>query len=252
MSGNYCKYCNRYFRFKDLYEQHTLTCEYFYKKHRDKDRENDVIEQLPSSQQQFKLIQEMYSKIISLEKEVKKLKQNNIVKKKKMILDFLNSESCAKPNLNFQNWVSSLQPTFENLHTTFDYDLIDGITQVFKGTFNTTVLPITCFSQKPGIFYIYTDRPSIGLGWRILTNDEFKLMIQKISHKFLQLFLQWQLENHDLLQSSNHWKDKNIEYMQKINGMGHVYEQRRLQDCKKWLFQNLNQDFCANIVYDIE
>ena len=68
MTHNYCDYCNRNFKFKDLYDQHTVTCEYFYKKKRDRDRETESFEQLPTQQELYKLVQNLQERISILEK----------------------------------------------------------------------------------------------------------------------------------------------------------------------------------------
>ena len=44
-SDNFCKYCNKEFNFKYLFERHIVTCEFFYQSRHRQDIENDYSEQ---------------------------------------------------------------------------------------------------------------------------------------------------------------------------------------------------------------
>ena len=61
-----------------------------------------------------------------------------------------------------------------------------------------------------------------------------------------QTFLQWQLENNELIQSSEEEKEKNISYMHKINGLGENYEQKRRNQLKNWIYSSFSKEFIVN------
>ena len=52
-----CMYCQRYFHFHDIYQRHVITCEFFYKGRKNRERIEDDNEVLPTPQEQYKLIQ---------------------------------------------------------------------------------------------------------------------------------------------------------------------------------------------------
>lgn len=253
MSNNYCKYCQRYFRFNDLYEQHNITCEFFYKKARERDREIDLQETLPSAMDQFHLIQHLALEVSRLKKQVERLQTNNIVKKKKMISEYINSEGFFKPQLTFDDWIKTFHTSFESLNYVFEGDLMDGIMHVLRSTMNQeTYPPLVAFHQKAQTFYVYTKDPKDDhrFLWRIMTQNEYEKMYNRIGHKLLQEFLKWQIHNADKINSDPDLKEKNISYMYKINGCGQSYEDRRRSEGKRILFQKIAQDFTQNVVYE--
>ena len=63
---------------------------------------------------------------------------------------------------------------------------------------------------------------------------------------FLQIFLQWQIENSELIQSSQEEKDKNISYMHKMNGLGDVDENKRRNQLKNWIYTSFSKEFVIN------
>lgn len=246
MSENYCKFCNRYFRYKDLFDQHGLTCEFLYRSEHERDRETDAHEVIPSGQNQYKLIQHLMLTVNRLTKDVERLKKNTIVRKKKMIMDYLNSTSYPKPPKPFEEWVLNLTTTAENLQYVFDGDLTDGIQDILRSHIAT--IPICAFHQKSATLYVFSSREN--MKWRIMTNDEFVRIIQLVSHKLLQEFLRWQIANEVHIQMNPTLKEKNIEYMHRINGISPGYEDKRRSECKKWLFDKLATDFTHNVEYE--
>jgi hypothetical protein len=246
MSENYCKFCNRHFRYKDLFDQHEPTCEFFYRSEREHDRETDATEVLPSNQNQYKLIQHLMLTVNRLTKDVERLKKNTIVRKKKMIMDYINKASYPKPPKPFEEWVLNLTTTPVNLQCVFDGDLTDGIQDVLRSHMET--IPICAFHQKSATLYVFSSREN--LKWRIMTHDEFERIMQQASHKLLQEFLRWQIANEVHIQMNPTLKEKNIEYMQRINGISIRYEDKRRSECKKWLFDKLATDFTHNVEYE--
>lgn len=240
MAYNYCKYCNKYFHFKDLFDQHVVTCEYFYRSKRQKERELDSIEILPSGQEQFKLIQHMFVKMKSLENEVMKLRIENGVRKRKYILELLNQNEYSKPPLSFEQWYKTLVIQEKHLKRIFDGDVCDGIKSLLNDYITFNNIPICSFKQKQNTIYIYTNEESPK--WIILQHDVFDIWYRHMNHLFLQAFLQWQMDNSDLIQSSEEERDKNISNVHKINGLSDNYEQKRKQGLKKWIYDKIAKD----------
>jgi len=74
--------------------------------------------------------------------------------------------------------------------------------------------------------------------------------MNRVSHKLLQEFLRWQDVNEVHIRSNPTLKEKNLEYMQRINGISPGYEDKRRSECKKWLFDKLATDFTHNVEYE--
>jgi hypothetical protein len=245
-SLNYCKYCDKYFHFKDLYDQHVITCEYFHRSRRQRERQEDAIETLPSAQEQFKLIQHLALKIHHLENEVHKLKINTGVRKRRLILDILNHHGSPKPPTLFRDWYKSMLVTTEHLEALFDHDLIDGIKSLLAVYLRQKdcVIPIVSFHQKMNTVYIYDhfeeddDEPR----WILMEHPVFQQWINHLNHLFLQCFLKWQLEHAHVIRADENEKEKNIANMHKINGLGERYESKRRQQLRKWVYETVAKD----------
>lgn len=248
-----CNFCNQYFHFKDIYEQHTVTCEYLYRNRRQRDREIDSHEILPSPQEQFKLIQYLTFKVSSMEKEIIKLRGSAATKQRKVISEWINNPQRVKPTVSFQDWGKMTITTFEHLYHVFEYDITEGMKFCFREYFKlNTPIPICAFIQKPGTIYIWTTCDSSDeLQWRIMDSITYTKWIDRVAHRFLEIFLKWRLENAQQICLTEEEKDKNISNLRKINGLGQSYEDKRRNELRKWVFDHIAQDFIHNIEYEI-
>jgi len=250
---NYCAFCDRHFRFKDLYDQHTLTCEFFFRRRSVREREFDAYEQLPSAQEQYKLIQHLSVQVAKLQKEVISLKGSVITRKKKVILEWLHSPSCPLPTIAFEDWIRATPVDTADLEKVFEGDLTDGMLHCLKNIFvaGTTALPIRAFTQKPGTIYIWAKSPTTDIvDWRILDADTFERWIKRLAHRFLQEFIKWQMIHSERIHSTDEEKEKNIASMRKINGFSKIHEDRRRGELRRWLFGALAQDFAQMVEWD--
>ena len=240
---NNCVNCNRQFRFKDLYDQHAVTCDFLFKSRKEKDRETDAFERLPSPHEQYKLIQNLYLQINKLQKEVESMRGQVVVRKRKEIIDFLQSKSNPIPVMTFLEWSKTVVISKEMLETVFVKSLNDGIRESITNFVIIDNPPIRAFSQKKGTIYIYEkmEGESEKSCWRVLSIDEFDRWIDRIMHKFLQVFVTWQLEHMKVLNSNDEQKDKNLEYMQKINGNGQT-DDRRKNELRKWFYETFKTE----------
>lgn len=245
---NFCKYCNKYFHFKDLYDQHVITCEYFYRSKRQKDREDDYIEKLPSAQEQFKIIQHLTLTVKRLEQDVARLKINAGTRKRKVVLDFLNNPVNPKPQVLFEQWFKNIVIEETDLYFVFNGDINNGIMNVLNRyikNFNRNT-PICSFKQKENSIYIWTtkynnseiDKPI----WILLDHNIYQKWVQDLTHKFLGVFCKWKSDNEILLQSNELEKEKYILYMHKIHGLDENNEKKRRAVLHKWIYNELARD----------
>ena len=258
---NYCTYCNRYFRFKDLFDQHVVTCEYFYRSRRQKDRDIDLQEILPSGQEQYKLVQHLLNRIVKMEKEIIQLKGSVSTRKRKVVMQWLNSPACPKPTAIFNDWIKTIPISEADLQRVFDGDLAEGMKHCLANYFDennqaclippVSLIPLRAFTQKQGIIYIWTSDQN-GNKWTAMTPEMFERLTNRLAHRFLQEYLKWQMANSERISSNEQDKERNIDYMRKINGSGKAHEDRRYSDLRKWLYNKLAKDFTDLLVeYDV-
>lgn len=72
-----CIYCEKTFSFQDLYEKHHIVCEFFYQGRRQRHRNIECIEKIPSAQELFELVQHLALKNKMLIERVTRLETNN-------------------------------------------------------------------------------------------------------------------------------------------------------------------------------
>ena len=252
MDNNYCGYCDRHFKFKDLYDQHMVTCDFFHKKKKARDREVDCIEKLPSQQEMYKLVQHIAVQCNKLQKEVEKLKANSSISCKKAVLETLNSPLSRPPLQTYQEWIKSFSISTYYLERVFKENITEGIKLVLSDRIKKETkenIPIRSFKQKPTNLYIYSqaspdselDRPY----WRLMSVDDYDRMINLLLHQFIVEFTNWQDDNCEVLESSEKEKDKNIMYMMKIHNIKTNEEKQKLE-IRKWIYSNFENDL--NIV----
>jgi len=235
MTTNYCDYCSRHFKFKDLYDQHVITCEFFYKKKRIKDRELDTFEHLPTQQELYKLVQHLTLQCCQLQKDVEKLKKTNNSRTKKNILDVLNSATIYPTN-SFEEWVMikrDIKP--EYLECVYKEDLIAGIKMYIVDLIESenTNMPMRTCAEKPNTLYVYSGVESQSPSWKTMTNDQFERWVTRVSHRFLQEYSNMQQANIDKIYSNEDENEKNIIFMMKITG-GKMSFERRCSEIKKF------------------
>ena len=253
--GGSCIYCNRLFHHRDLFDQHVITCEWFYKRRRDHTRELELYEPLPSPQESYRLIQHLALQVSKLQREVLHLRQVTITRKRKIIMDWLQSPSNPVPAMSFLEWIKQIPVQLEHLQTVFRVDLIEGMKQSINAYLSTSIndlIPICAFRQKSGTIFIYspTGEDSTSCKWHIMSGDEFDRWIDRFGNRFLQVFLQWQIDNSSIIRSTEEEKEKNIENMRRINGLSKSYEDRRRSELRKWLFSRLETDFARMVEYE--
>lgn len=253
--AHYCIHCSRNFKFKNLYDSHVLTCEFFHKPRRERIREIESFERLPNPQEMYKLIQHLMSETAQLKQEVAKLKISANVRKTRLIVDWLNSPKNPVPEKTFQEWYKSIVVLRTYVEHVYNSDLAEGIKMMINEalTDKTQLLPIRAFTNKPNVIYIYSHkRPEESQGdatlenewtkeWTAISTADFEKWISYLSRIMLREFCVMQKENMVKIFSNDDEKEKNIVFMMKMNG-GKTSDEQRAREIKKWLFTKLEQN----------
>jgi hypothetical protein len=270
MNDLYCKYCNNTWKYKKEYEKHLACCEYFYNYRRNpKPEMDDYGGKLPTQKELFRFVQELSLKCSRLEQDVARLKNNVSTRQKKVIVDCLNHPEQI-PDNTFMEWWKGVTLHFTSpvqeydaheliehwssirnpfLFRVFRQGLVEGIKYILSSYISSKTkkqkLPIRCFSQKHNIFYIYSGTTDTEVSkktqWRIMTTDDFEIMIDGISQLFVREFLVWQRENCDIICDNETRSEEQMMYMIRVNSMKPTKE-RGMSDIRKWLFSILEEN----------
>ncbi len=248
-----CINCGKSYKLKDNYDKHKSACDLFHdialKTH---DQITECSEELPSQREMYKLIKELALKCSTLEKEVTHLKAIVNIRQRKHILECLNNgnSQTKNPSITFSQWYKEWNVTMDDLYKVFENDLSEGIKNVIKREIDlfSGNKPICAFNNKPNYIYMFeTDKETSQKEWRPLSSEYFDGMFMYITRKFFQIFIKWQNENREKIESSEAEKDAIIMHMIKLNGSRVPTEKRELE-IKKWLYSIIEQQ--SNILYE--
>ena len=237
MTSQYtCLYCDKTFHFKDLYDNHMPTCEYFHRSKKERMYLMEELEQLPSPQEMFRLIQHLTKTCRQLEEDVIKWKTKNYTYMRKSILTQLNQVPI--PTTMFDEWIKTFSVGMLHLQSAIQPmgTLMDGIKHVLKDRITTDGIrtcPERACKEKTDVFYIYIDNK-----WSAASSSQWHRLIQSISHGFVQTLCQWEDEHQELLQHSMTEKDKYITYLVKITGP-HALKEKQKSAMKAWFIQQI-------------
>jgi len=242
MVSIYCVFCHHTWRVQRDYDKHLNCCEYFYHLRRTPQPEMDEHGiRIPSHRELFKYVQDLSTRLERTEKELSKLKSSIGMRQKKEILVWLNQPNQLPPK-TFEEWFKDIEVNESHVLCVGERDLTIGMQtaiQHFLDTCDRKRLPIRTFTQKPGVFYIYTrDRETEEPSWRIMHNDKIDLMLLHLSQQLLREFLKWQKKQANETERD---ADREILFMMKING-NRTSSEKRIQEIRKWLFPKLEEN----------
>ena len=206
----------------------------------------DLQQKFQSLQNTVYLLQEKSLKQQQQIDDLKKEKHMSLSRKRKIILEYINKPFWPKPTITFEQWIRNILVSDQDLKHMFEHDLINGIKHCLEKYCNVPLLPICCFTQKPNTIYIWSNDISEQPKWIILDSNKYEAWLNRMSHNFLQTFLQWQMDNSEILQSNETEKEKNISYMHKINGLGENYEKKRRIQLRNWIYDTFSREFEIN------
>lgn len=239
----YCKYCHHNWKPGIEYDKHIRCCEYFYQQRRTPPQ-TEMTESgipVPNMRQLYRYVQDLTYRLERTEKELKKLKTEMSSRKKIEVLGWLNQPS-QTPQTTFEEWMRGIKATELDMLKCLDGNLTDGILScLYFAVKSRGNLPIRCFSQKPGVFYVYSSS-SQGQGndaeWQKITCDQFLKMANHISTSIRREFRIWNTVQFASKEYDQNFMDKMPKYVKKLNSD----LEKRLPDIKKALFEKLEEN----------
>jgi len=227
-----CIYCDKVFSFKSVYDNHIPACEYFFQNRRQRHRDIESIEILPSPQELFQLVQHLSLQVKTLTDEVDRLKKNNSYSIKKKTTDYLTKASI--PQYTFDDWMVAFPVTENHLHEIFKYTLTDGIKMCLNERIineGPDKIPIRAFKEKTGFIYIYTNLgdKERQKSWEICTNDQLMHMIELIGHEISKKYC-----NLEPVADM----EEQFERLIKVTGT-RINKEKQRTDLKSWLLSKI-------------
>jgi len=252
MSCITCNHCYKTWKVKREYDKHLACCEFFHcLRTKSQTEMSDYSGRIPTHVELCVLVQELINRVEKQDKEIQRLRKAWNTKTKKVVTEWLDQPS-QMPLQPFEEWWHTITVEPEHLQQVFKYDLIDGIKMCIQHhlqLYGKTKLPIRAFTQKQLMFYVYSqDLEKKQNVWRIMNNMDLEKMLLYLSQQFLREFLKWQKTNSSFKNNDDEentpnetLKDKELNYMIKINGMK-MTQDKRASEVRKWLFPLLEEN----------
>lgn len=243
-----CNICSKQYIRKDAFDKHYLLCNFNFEKSRSELKYNGEKLTAPniSNEKIYLLLVDLSNKYNKLQADYDELKKFVITKEKKInIVDYLNNNCITCGSIDFDNYIEYIiseiiihgvhnngQKDYDNeyLNLIFENDFINGMVRILSKIIinerEKKLLPIKVFQQKDEIYVLRQsedrgeDGDEIGeMYWKTMKYEDFKLFIQKIHKKIINLFTIWQ---------------KSVEYKMKHEKFNDIY----LANMKKMLGQS--------------
>lgn len=223
-SSIYCKYCHHTWKQGIEYDKHIRCCEYFYQQRRmpSSPELTETGERIPSMRQLYRYVQELTYRLDKTEKEVKKLRSELNTRKKQDVLMWLNQPG-QTPDTTFDELVRSIKATETDMLKVLNGTLIDGMLSCFgslkRG--DGTIMPIRCFSQKPGAFYVYSSSinsdASVTTEWRTMRPEQFLKLLNQTATSIRREFRIWNTAQFTNEECDQNFMDNMTKYVKKLN-----------------------------------
>ena len=168
-----CKYCQKKYKRKTMYEKHIIVCKIHNTSLRD--IETDAID-VYDTKTLSKLVITLYKKVDELEKKLK----NNVPDKNINIINWLSENET--PDISFKEWIKTINIDEATIKNIIKRDFINGLTDLLDKYIYNSDIPLKAFDRKANELYIYeTDK------WSIMNNERFTNFINTLSRAVLNV-----------------------------------------------------------------
>ena len=201
-----CATCEKRYSRKSSLEKHQVLCNFVHTDSNEKQIIREEMSDIPSYAQLIQIVQQLSIKQQSLEQKMQDMQKWIDKKKKKInVMDWLPTPS---NETTFTNFMKQIVVTETHLECLQENDAIKTISTIFEDTIpsphsNEVVFPIQCFSQKTNYFYIFEQNNDGNTEWRLMTSEDYGLLMQLIQKKMLEKLINWKQENETLIKQND-------------------------------------------------
>jgi hypothetical protein len=194
-----CPHCIKEYKRKSTLEKHVFLCAISSKTSKEKQDYLEELENLPNHETMYKMIIDLQTRYLELEKKFKNINQQQIKQNNKIdVLDWLNTN--IKPEHSYIDWYTTIDMNFQLLKYIFDKDFINGMALIFKDLYDkNNSIPIRCFDHKSKQLYVYDK----DYRWKQLGDEDFIIMINTIHRKVVIQFNKWHSDNPEYTNDTN-------------------------------------------------
>ena len=195
ISNKYCCIiCHKYYTRKSSLDKHKILCDFKMRTKREIQIETEESGDGLTNKQLVQIVLELTMKIQKMEQKMEEMqKWVNNKKRKLNVLEWLNTN--IRPTVGFLEWVNTML-VVKNSHfeLLIENNIFKTIQQIFQDNLSENsdfIYPISCFQQKPGIFYICEKREDGAPIWRQLELSEMVLMLKTVQKGLMRELTKW-------------------------------------------------------------
>lgn len=252
-----CKFCNKTYKRKGYFQNHSLICEEIHKSKYLEEKEKELTDDIPTMRNMYYLLQTFIKKNVELEEKVERLtKYIETTKKRINILEWLNENIDLE--IDYDDWLKSVIVSQDDLQTVFQSGIVDGINKILLHNLpceKESIHPIKCFQQKPNTFYVYKDA-----SWNVMDTKEINRLFTRIDQKLFKQFILWKEENKFKIENDDSFhQNVYLVNMHMILGgnsncsstiSGEERNEKNKKRCKSHLYHYLKQNIKNIIQYE--
>lgn len=247
-----CKHCFKVFTLKNDYDEHIITCGLIKKRKDLRNAQLDRIDdKIPDDRMMFELIKILAAKCDKLEDEVRRLRERTQREQRKIdILQYLNQQ-LTQPPKTFKVWLKEIQVHHEDIETTIENNIIKGVCNVLESVIYEDHIPVTAFSHKKNIIYVYdyVSPDSNKADWTIMTENMQNSLFDTLSNRMLKAYNKWESEQTSLAQETEANINIKTKYRQKILGLT-ICEETKYRKFALWMYNALKKSAMHITEYD--
>lgn len=204
-----CAVCKKQYTRKSSLDKHKILCDFKFKTQREQQIEIEELGDMPNHYQLIKIVQELSLKITSMEEKMNEMQKLLDKKKKKInVITWLNTN--MNPHIGFLEWANtSIEVNVEHFEHLMENPLYNTLQKVFEYNLpqNDVIFPISCFSQKQGIFYICEKNEDGTPNWCQLELKNIVLLLKIIQNKMIKVLTKWKIDNKTSFDTSDKISD---------------------------------------------
>lgn len=204
-----CAVCKKQYTRKSSLDKHKILCDFKLKTQREQQIELEELGDMPSNYQLIQIVQELSLKITAMEEKMSEMQKLLNNKKKKIdVISWLNTN--VNPQIGFLEWVNtSIIVTIDHFIHLMKNQMYDTIQKVFEYNLpqNGTTYPISCFSQKQGMFYICEKNEDGTPEWRQLELSNMTLILKIIQNNMIKVLTTWKTEHKNEIETNDRVSD---------------------------------------------
>lgn len=201
-----CAVCNKQYIKKSSLDKHKILCDFNMKTSRERQIELEESGDIPSHYQLVKIVQELSLKIVKMEESMEEMKKWVDKKKQKLnIVTWLNTN--INPTIGFLEWAHTqiiVKP--EHFINLMENSIFYTIQQIFQDILcekSDFIYPISCFTQKVGVFYVCDKKEDGSAQWRQLVLTDIVLILKKVQKGLTQELTKWKEQNQHKFDDDN-------------------------------------------------